>query len=223
MNTPVLTLDGPSGSGKGAVGRLLAKQLGWHFLDSGALYRVVALAAIQRSMPANDEVALCRLALSLSPVFTEDEQIYLDETCVTPLIRSEDCSQMASKIALLPALRLALLERQRAFAKPPGLVADGRDMGTVVFPDAPFKFFLEASIEERTKRRYWQLKEAGQNVSLEDLQRQMVLRDQRDSTRADAPLKPAKDALVIDTMALGVEAVCERIMQVIKLSFYEVP
>jgi CMP/dCMP kinase len=222
---PIMTLDGPSGSGKGAVGRMLAKQLGWHFLDSGALYRVVALAAIQASIRPRDEVALCALAHAVEIVFEDSGRILLRAGLdpdpynhdVTTLIRAEDCSQMASEIAELPNLRLALLARQRAFATSPGLVADGRDMGTVVFPEAPFKFFLEASPELRAERRYWQLKETGQNVSLADLQRQMVLRDARDRTRADAPLKPAEDAVVIDTTVLGVEAVCAQIMQMINI------
>ena len=204
---PIITLDGPSGSGKGAVGRMLAKQLGWHYLDSGAIYRLVALAAMQRSMASTDEAALCTLAHTVDIVFED----------VTPLIRTEACGQMASEIAQLPNLRLALLARQRSFATPPGLVADGRDMGTVVFPEAAFKFFLEASPALRAERRYWQLKETGQNVSLEDLQRQMVLRDARDRTRADAPLKPAGDAVVVDTTVLGVKAVCAQIMQMINL------
>ncbi len=216
-NIPIITLDGPSGSGKGAVGRMLAKQLGWHFLDSGALYRVVALAAMQASITPTDEIALCALASSLTVVFGDDGSIVLNGCDVTTAIRSEACSQMASEIAQLPNLRLALLARQRAFATPAGLVADGRDMGTVVFAEAAFKFFLEASPALRAERRYWQLKETGQNVSLEDLQRQMVLRDARDRARADAPLKPAEDAVVIDTTALGVKAVCAQIMQMINL------
>ena len=223
-NIPIITLDGPSGSGKGAVGRMLAKHLGWHFLDSGALYRVVALAAMQASITPTDEIALCALASSLTVVFGDDGRILLragTETSpyddVSEIIRTDACSQMASEIAQLPNLRLALLARQRAFATPAGLVADGRDMGTVVFPEAAFKFFLEASPALRAERRYWQLKETGQNVSLEDLQRQMVLRDARDRARADAPLKPAEDAVVIDTTALGVKAVCAQIMQMINL------
>ena len=220
----IITLDGPSGSGKGAVGRMLAKQLGWHYLDSGAIYRLVAFAAMQTSIASTDEAALCTLAYAVDIVFEENGRILLragTETGpyndVSEIIRTDVCSQMASEIAQLPNLRLALLVRQRAFATPPGLVADGRDMGTVVFPEAPFKFFLEASPALRAERRYWQLKETGQNVSLEDLQRQMVLRDARDRTRADAPLKPAEDAVVIDTTVLGVKAVCAQIMQMINL------
>ncbi len=212
---PIITLDGPSGSGKGAVGRWLAKHLGWHYLDSGALYRLVALAAMQRSIASDDETALCALTQVLQLRFEDGGAIYLDGHCVTELIRSEACSQMASQIALLPKLREALWRRQRAFARAPGLVADGRDMGTVIFPEAPFKFFLEASLEQRVQRRFLQLKEAGQNVNLEDLRQQMALRDQRDTNRADAPLRPAGDAVVIDTTVLGVRAVCETIMQVI--------
>jgi cytidylate kinase len=172
---------------------------------------------MQTSIASTDEAALCGLAHAVEIVFEHSGASYLAGHDVSETIRTEACSQMASEIAQLPNLRLALLARQRAFATPPGLVADGRDMGTVVFPEAAFKFFLEASPELRAERRYWQLKEAGQNVSLDDLQRQMVLRDARDRTRADAPLKPAGDAVVIDTTALGVKAVCAQIMQMIKL------
>ncbi len=217
-NIPIITLDGPSGSGKGTVGRCLAARLGWHFLDSGALYRIVALAAIQASIAPDNVSALCVLAGSLEAVFEDDGRILNQGRDVSVLIRSEACSQMASKIALLPTLREALLVSQRAFCRDPGLVADGRDMGTVVFPKAPFKFFLEASLEQRVVRRDRQLKETGQNVSLEDLRRQMVLRDERDSARASSPLKPAKDAVVIDTTAWGVEAVCEQIIGITQVS-----
>ncbi len=211
---PIITLDGPSGSGKGSVGCRVAETLGWHFLDSGALYRLLALSTIRAGLDAQNESALCALALSLDIGFhAVSKEVYLAGEPVTLLIRSEDCSQMASQVAALGRVRAALLERQRAFAKEPGLVADGRDMGSVVFPEARYKFFLEASLQVRVQRRYLQLKATGQNVSLEDLWQQMKMRDERDRTRADAPLLPAKGAVVLDTTDLGVEAVCAQILR----------
>lgn len=195
---PVLTIDGPSGSGKGTIARTVASQLGWHFLDSGAIYRVLALYALRSHCRYDDLKQLEQLARNL-PVTFIDEQVILDGIDVTNAIRSEDSGAAASKIAVLPEIRNVLLARQREFAKLPGLVADGRDMGTIVFPKAFLKIYLDASVEERAKRRYLQLKRVGYNVNLHDLEVDIRLRDDRDKTRAVAPLKPADGALIIDT------------------------
>ena len=211
---PVITIDGPGGSGKGTIGQLLAKKLGWHFLDSGALYRILALAATQQAVNLEDTHALQNLALSLKITFNAD--ILLDNQPITHLIRTEQCGNDASKIAVFPLVREALLAKQRAFCQPPGLVADGRDMGTVVFPEANLKFFLEASVEERAKRRYSQLKNMGQNVNLQNLLAEMRARDARDKGRVAAPLEPAKDAVVIDTTGMVIEEVLEEVMKVVK-------
>lgn len=216
---PVITFDGPSGSGKGSIGRWLAKELGWHYLDSGALYRVLALAAERLGIDLENERALSALALSFQVCFSEETgDIYLEKDCVTKAIRSEQCAANASKIAALATVRVALLNKQRAFCKAPGLIADGRDMGTVVFPEACFKFFIEASVEQRAQRRYLQLKERGENVSLVEVQQQLAARDQRDRQRADAPLRPAIEGLIVDTTTLGVEAVCAHIKHVLQSS-----
>ena len=163
-SVPVIAIDGPGGSGKGTIGLLVAKKLGWHFLDSGALFRVLGLAALKKNLDLSDEAAIETLANSLNVQFNSD--IRLEGEIVTHEIRSELCGNTASKIAVFPKVRQALLGRLRAFAKPPGLVADGRDMGTVVFPEANLKLYLEASVEERAKRRYQQLKEKGETVNL---------------------------------------------------------
>jgi len=212
----IVTIDGPSGSGKGTISRAVAVRAGWHLLDSGALYRLVALAGLRAGLPTGDVAGHARLAASLDAEFNaapgDTERVTLGGTDVTAQIRSEEAGQGASRVASWPEVRQALLERQRAFARPPGLVADGRDMGTVVFPQAPLKVFLTASLEERALRRYKQLKDKGSDVSLAALSREITERDLRDSTRAVAPLKPAPDAEVIDSTGLSIEQVVERVM-----------
>ncbi|WAJ35747.1 (d)CMP kinase [Pseudomonas sp. GOM7] len=211
MNAPVITVDGPSGSGKGTVCALLAKQLGWNLLDSGALYRLLAFAAGNHGIDLTNEEALKQLAAHLDVQFT-DKRIVLEGEEVTDAIRNEQVGAGASMVASLPAVREALLQRQRAFREMPGLVADGRDMGTVVFSDAPLKVFLTASAEERARRRYLQLKGKGDDVNLASLLDEIRARDERDTQRAVAPLKPATDALVLDSTELSIEQVLERIL-----------
>jgi cytidylate kinase len=212
---PVVAIDGPSGSGKGTVSRSLAARLGWHFLDSGALYRLVALSAQRRGIALDDSTALAEIARSLPVAFgpPDGEQVFLGEEEVGEVLRSEKCGEAASQVARLPGVRRALLERQRAFARAPGLVADGRDMGTVVFPDAVLKVFLTASPEERAHRRHKQLKEKGIDVSLPDLSREIAERDRRDASRSVAPLRPADSARVVDSTAVTVDAVIARVLQ----------
>ena len=216
LRTPIVTIDGPSGSGKGTISRAVAFRVGWHFLDSGALYRLVALAGLKRGLKPDDVQGHARLAASLDVRFdiTPDggERVLLDGEVVTDAIRSEVAGQGASRVAAWPNVRSALLDRQRAFARPPGLVADGRDMGTVVFPEADLKIFLTASPEERALRRYKQLKDKGSDVSLAALSREITERDLRDSTRTVAPLKPAPDAEVIDSTGLTIEQVVDRVL-----------
>ncbi|HFD91846.1 MAG TPA: (d)CMP kinase [Gammaproteobacteria bacterium] len=214
---PVITIDGPGGSGKGTVSRRLARRLGWHFLDSGALYRLVGLAARRRGVDLGDEAALARLARDLDVRFEEDPaagevRIWLEGEEVSDSLRSEACGEAASRVAALPAVREALLERQRAFRRPPGLVADGRDMGTVVFPSAALKIFLTASAEERARRRYKQLKDKGMDVRLNSLLEEIEARDARDMQRAHAPLKAAADAVRVDTTAMSIEEVVDHIL-----------
>lgn len=211
---PVITIDGPGGSGKGTIAMRLAKKLGWHFLDSGALYRLVAVAAMDRGIDAIDETALGQLAEGLDVSFGvsgDGMVILLDGNTITGRIRSEDVGVYASRIAALPQVRAALVKRQRAFRKPPGLVADGRDMGTVIFPDAVLKIFLTASAQARAQRRYKQLKEKGESVNLSRLFRDIEKRDERDSSRAISPLKPADDAHLIDSTELSIEEVMQEI------------
>ena len=207
---PVITIDGPSGSGKGTISQLLARQLGWHFLDSGALYRLVGLAAERLGLSFDDDAALTEVAQGLDAEFVPsagDPRILLDGRDVTDDIRTEHAGNNASRVAAKPSVRQALLERQRAFRQSPGLVADGRDMGTGVFPDATVKFFLTASAEVRAERRYKQLKDKGLDVSLSDLLTEIAQRDERDRTRSASPLRPADDAVVIDTSDLDVDGV----------------
>lgn len=216
QKSPVITVDGASGTGKGTVSQLLAKRLGWKFLDSGALYRVLALAAYKHSVALDNEKALEVLAEHLDVQFHAQEnklpRIILEGENVTETIRSERIGNAASIIAAFPAVRASLLSRQRAFREPPGLVADGRDMGTVIFPDAELKIFLLASPEERALRRYNQLKEKGISVTLGDLIKDLRERDKRDQGRPVAPLKPADDAICIDTDHLTVEQVVDKIL-----------
>lgn len=214
--TLILAVDGPSGSGKGTVSRRLAAHLGWYLLDSGALYRLVALAGRRHGLNAGDVAGHARLAAAMDVRFGSQadggERVELEGAEVTGQIRSEEAGQGASTVAAWPPVREALLQRQRDFARPPGLVADGRDMGTVVFPAAALKVFLTASAEERALRRYKQLKDKGSAVSLPALSREIAERDLRDSTRSIAPLKPAPDAVMLDSTGLTVGAVVEQVL-----------
>ncbi len=214
---PVITIDGPSGSGKGTVAALLAGKLGWNFLDSGALYRLLAFAARNHGVDLTNEEALKVLAEHLDVQFGAARDghgmtIILEGEEVTEAIRNESVGAGASQVAALPVVRTALLQRQKAFREAPGLVADGRDMGTVVFPDAPLKIFLTASAEERARRRYLQLKARGDDVNLASLLEEIRERDERDTQRAVAPLKPADDAIQLDSTTLSIEEVLQRIL-----------
>ena len=212
---PVVTIDGPSGSGKGTVSRLLARRSGWHLLDSGALYRLVALAGSLAGMPSEDIAAHAQLARRMRVEFESDpqgaERVLLDGAEVSGPLRTEAAGAGASRVAAWPAVREALLERQRAFARPPGLIADGRDMGTVIFPRAELKIFLTASIEERAQRRYKQLKDKDSSVRLAALSLEIAERDRRDMTRSAAPLVPAVDAIVLDSTAMSAAEVTDEI------------
>ncbi|MBZ0331823.1 (d)CMP kinase [Halomonas sp. ANAO-440] len=212
----VLTVDGPGGAGKGTISRLVADRLGWHLLDSGALYRLTALAAQRHGVALDDEPALERVAAELDVTFVAEgdkTRVLLEGDDVSREIRTEQAGEAASQIASLPAVRQALLQRQRDFRKAPGLVADGRDMGTVVFPDAQLKVFLTASSEERARRRYLQLQEAGVDASLSSLLKEIQARDARDMQRSVAPLVPADDALELDTTSLSIPEVVERLTE----------
>lgn len=218
MLPPVITIDGPSGSGKGTLAGLLSKRLGWNFLDSGALYRLLAFAATNHGVDLTNEEVLTKLAAHLDAQFipsdgNRSQRMILEGEDVTEVIRTELVGAGASQVASLPAVREALLQRQRAFREAPGLVADGRDMGTVVFPDADLKFFLTASAEERARRRFFQLKANGVDVNLASLLEEIVARDARDTQRAVAPLKPAEGAIVLDSTQLSIEQVLDRILQ----------
>lgn len=216
-NTPVITIDGAGSSGKGTQSLLLAKKLKWHFLDSGALYRVLALASQKHHVDENNEQALEKLAIQLDVRFIEEagesSRVILENSDVTDEIRSPDCGNTASRISVYPSVRQALLDRQRAFRQSPGLVADGRDMGTVVFPDANFKIFLTATVEARAFRRYTQLQAKNISVSLKDVLAELVERDRRDTERQSAPLKPAPDAWIFDTTTLSVDEAFSCIIQ----------
>jgi cytidylate kinase len=211
---PVITIDGPSGAGKGTASALLAKKLGWHFLDSGAIYRVLAVASIHHQIPADDESGLLPLAAGLDVNFEATEngvRVILEGEDVSDTIRTEEVGATASQIASQPSIREALLRRQRGFKQSPGLVADGRDMGTVVFPEAQVKIFLTASAEERADRRFKQLKGKGFDASIPRLLADIKARDERDMNRTVAPLVPAKDAFVLDSTSLNIEQVLEKI------------
>ena len=216
-SVPILTIDGPSGSGKGTIARAVADRLGWHMLDSGAIYRAVGHAAGAKDLDVSDAQAVARCAATTRIEFRDpgdggDTRVIIDGEDATDAIRTETAGAAASAIAALPEVRKALVNKQLAFRQPPGLVADGRDMGTVIFPDAPFKVFLTASAAERAERRYKQLKEKGVSVTLDGLLREILARDARDASRAVAPLRPAEDAVCIDTTGLGIEAVVERVL-----------
>ena len=213
---PILAIDGPSGSGKGTIARALARHAGWHLLDSGALYRLVALSGRRSGLAPDDVGGHAALARAMSVEFSGDqegrERIRLDRVDVTREVRSEEAGQGASRVAAWPEVREALLERQRAFTLPPGLVADGRDMGTVIFPAADLKIYLTASAAERALRRYKQLKEKGSDANLAALSREIAERDQRDSTRVVAPLRPAPDARIIDSTGMSIAQVVESVL-----------
>ena len=213
---PIATIDGPSSSGKGTISRIVAARVGWHLLDSGALYRLVALAGIRKKLDADDVENHVAEARAMQVEFGSgpggEERVILNGEEVTRQIRTEEAGAGASRVAAWPAVRAALTDRQRAFARPPGLVADGRDMGTVIFPGARLKVFLIASAEERAQRRYKQLIEKGSAASLAALSREIAERDLRDSTRQVAPLRPAPDAQLLDSTGLSIDAVVERVL-----------
>lgn len=216
---PVITIDGPSGTGKGTIALLLAQELQWHFLDSGALYRLLALAATRQHIDFKDIKALTQLAENLPVTFrnnqNNDVAIDLSGEEVSALIRTEEMGNKASQVAAIPSVREALKARQLAFREPPGLIADGRDMGTVIFPDATLKIYLTASAETRAERRLKQLKQKGLSVNIADLSRDISERDARDASRTVAPLKPATDAHVIDTSDLSIDEVMKKIRQLL--------
>ncbi|WDE09627.1 (d)CMP kinase [Thalassomonas haliotis] len=212
---PVITVDGPSGAGKGTVAKIIADQLGWHLLDSGAIYRVLAVAIQHHNVSVEEEEPLIPMAAHLDVQFEvtgEEVKIILEGENVTHSIRTEEIGELASKVAAFPRVREALLRRQRAFKTSPGLVADGRDMGTVVFPDAPVKVFLTASAEERAERRFKQLKEKGFDVKIGRLLDDIRQRDERDRTRPVAPLVPAEGALIVDSTSLSIQEVVNKIL-----------
>lgn len=223
---PVITVDGPSGSGKGTVCRLLAEKLGWDVLDSGAIYRVLSLAALHHQIALDNEDALVPLAANLDVQFLVDSQtnaakVVLEGEDVTTTIRNEEIGAAASKVAALPRVREALLRRQRAFRTERGLIADGRDMGTVVFKDAPLKIFLTASAQERAKRRFVELNARGLNVTLSGLLKDIQERDDRDMNRAVAPLVPAEDAIELDTSELNAQQVYDKVLTLLDTAISE--
>lgn len=218
---PVLTIDGPSGSGKGTVARVVAERLGWHLLDSGALYRAVGYAASMAGLDLSDTEAMTRCAETTKITFRDpkdgrETRVYVNSHDSTDDLRTETVGAVASAIAAIPSVRAALVDKQLSFRRAPGLVADGRDMGTVIFPDAGVKVFLTASAEERAKRRYKQLKDKGLAVTLASLLREIEARDARDAARPVAPLKPAADAVLIDSTGMPVDAVVEQVLSLIR-------
>jgi cytidylate kinase len=216
VSAPIVTIDGPSGSGKGTISREVARRTGWHLLDSGALYRLVGLAGQSAGLAPDDRDGHGRLAAGMDVVFgvapDGGERIQLNGQDVSRAVRSEQAGQGASRVAAWPEVRAALVERQRRFVAAPGLVADGRDMGTVIFPEAALKIYLTASAEERAQRRYKQLKDKGFAASLAALSREIQERDERDTTRIVAPLRPAADAVQLDSTGLGIEEVVANVL-----------
>ena len=215
---PVITLDGPGGVGKGTVSGLLARRFGWHYLDSGALYRLTALAAMNHGVDFDNESALAVIAEHLDIRFQQEGEaivIVLEGDDVTRQIRTEEVGSNASRVAAFGRVREALLKRQRAFRTEPGLIADGRDMGTVVFPEANLKIFMTASAEERANRRFKQLRESGASADYDRVLADIVERDERDSNRSVAPLKPAADAVVIDTTVQSIDEVMDRVLALV--------
>lgn len=218
---PVLTIDGPSGSGKGTISRMVADALGWHLLDSGALYRAVGFAASMEGLDLSDAEAVTRCAQETKISFRPSKDggethVIVNGMDATGELRTETCGAAASAVAAIPGVRTALFDKQRSFCKAPGLVADGRDMGTVIFPDAKHKVFLTAGDEERAKRRYKQLKQKGLDVTLSTLLREIQARDTRDASRAVAPLKPAANAVVIDSTGMPIESVVAAVLNFVR-------
>ncbi len=216
---PVITIDGPSGAGKGTIAQNVASELGFNILDSGSLYRLTALASQNDGIDLSNEAAIAELALNLPVVFkptTGGLQILLSGEDVSEAIRKEEIGMRASKVAAIPAVRDALLARQRSFSEAPGLVADGRDMGTTIFPEAPLKIFMTASAEERAERRFKQLKDKGISANIAALVNDLKLRDEQDANRAVSPLKPAEDAVQIDTTEMGIDEVTQMVLDLAK-------
>ena len=221
-NIPVLTIDGPSGVGKGSVARIVADKMGWHLLDSGAIYRGFALAAQSRNIRFDDELDLVGLAEKLDLKFESVEgqellNVYVDDVEVSKELRTEQTAELASQLAVIAPLRAALLKKQQQFEQTPGLVADGRDMGTVVFPDAPYKVYLTASAEERAQRRLKQLQNSANAGNISQILAEVKKRDERDANRKHSPLTPAKDALIIDTTCLTIDEVITKVMALVEV------